>query len=148
MNTIKNKKILYLGNQPVSNRYKRKKDQHTMRVNLKLVQEYDTGLIKLSNPVDPRYLMPKVSWLTYNEPEEHLDMVVSEINETNEMSSSKSFVLIMTLTSSNTKLSPVLDLARSSLVTIMNKLNSPTASNTTDFVADTAATEVHQLLHI
>ncbi len=67
-------------------------------------------------------------------------MVVSEINETNEMSSSKSFVLIMTLTSSNTKLSPVLDLARSSLVTIMNKLNSPTASNTTDFVADTAAT--------
>jgi hypothetical protein len=67
-------------------------------------------------------------------------MVVSEINETNEMSGSKSFVLIMTLTTSNTKLSPVLDLARSSLVSVMNRLNSPTAVNTTDFVADTAAT--------
>jgi hypothetical protein len=80
MNTNKNKKLLYLGNQPVSNRYKRKKDQYTMKVNLKLVQEHDTGLIKLSNPVNPKYLMPKVSWLTYNEPEEHLDRVVTEIN--------------------------------------------------------------------
>ena len=67
-------------------------------------------------------------------------MVVSEINETNEMNSSKSFVTIMTMTTANTKVSPILDLARSSLIAIMNKLNSPTASNTTDFVADTAAT--------
>ena len=67
-------------------------------------------------------------------------MVVSEINETNEMSGSKSFVLIMTMTTNNDKISPVLDLARSSLVAVSNRLNSPTASNTTDFVAETAAT--------
>ncbi len=76
----KDKSILNLGNQPVSNRFKRKIDQKTLNVKLKLIQEIETGLIRLNKPTNPKYLMPKVNWITYNEPEEHLDLIVDEIN--------------------------------------------------------------------
>ena len=67
-------------------------------------------------------------------------MVASEINETNEMSSQKSFWNIITLNTTNTKVSPVLDTQRMSAFTITNRLNQPTSSNTPSFVADTAST--------
>ena len=68
-------------------------------------------------------------------------MVASEINETNEsISGGKSFYTILELTTTNTKLSPVLDTQRMSAFTIQNRLNQPTSSNTPDFVADTANT--------
>ena len=44
------------------------------------------------------------------------------------------------MTTTNTKLSPVLDTQRMSGFTIQNRLNSPTSSNTPSFVADTAST--------
>jgi len=66
-------------------------------------------------------------------------MVASEINETNEsISGGKSFYTILELTTTNTKLSPVLDTQRMSAFTIQNRLNQPTSSNTPDFVDDTA----------
>ena len=64
--------------------------------------------------------------------------VMSEINETNEMSGSKSFWTILEFSSTNTKLSPVLDTQRMSAFVISNRLNNPTSSNTPDYVADTA----------
>ena len=68
-------------------------------------------------------------------------MVASEINETNEsISGGKSFYTILELTTSNTKLSPVLDTQRISAFTIQNRLNNPSSSNTPDFVTDTANT--------
>ena len=67
-------------------------------------------------------------------------MVASEINETNEMSGQKSFWNIITLNTTNTKLSPVLDTQRMSAFTITNRLNQPISSNTPSFVADTAST--------
>ena len=67
-------------------------------------------------------------------------MVASEINETNEMSSQKSFWNVITLNTTNTKVSPVLDTQRMSAFTITNRLNQPTSSNTPSFVADTAST--------
>ena len=67
-------------------------------------------------------------------------MVASEINETNEMSSQKSFWNIITLNTTNTKVSPVLDTQRMSAFTITNRLNQPTSSNTPSFVANTAPT--------
>ena len=67
-------------------------------------------------------------------------MVASEINETNEMSSQKSFWNIITLNTANTKVSPVLDTQRMSAFTITNRLNQPTSSNTPSFVADTEST--------
>lgn len=67
-------------------------------------------------------------------------MVASAINETNEMSGSKSLFLNLTLSTTSTKLSPVLDVKRISMVAVQNRLNNPTAGNTPNFVSDTAAT--------
>ena len=67
-------------------------------------------------------------------------MVASAINETNEMGGSKSFWNIVTLSTKNTKVSPVLDTQRMSAYTITKRLNNPTSGNTPDFVADTAST--------
>ena len=68
-------------------------------------------------------------------------MVASEINETNEsISGGKSFYTILELTTTNTKLSPVLDTQRMSAFTIQNRLNNPSSSNTPDFVTDTTNT--------
>ena len=66
--------------------------------------------------------------------------VMSEINETNGMSGNKSLWTILELSTTNTKLSPVLDTQRMSAFTITNRLNNPTVSNTPDYVSDTAAT--------
>ena len=66
--------------------------------------------------------------------------VMSGINEINEMSSQKSFWLNLKLTTSNTKVSPVLDTQRMSAFVISNRLNNPNTSNTPDFVDDIAST--------
>ena len=63
--------------------------------------------------------------------------VCSRVNETSKLNGALSLITQLSLTSSNTKLSPVVDLARISAVTVQNRLNSPTTSNHPDFVADT-----------
>ena len=67
---------------------------------------------------------------------EETKLVASEINETNEMAGSKSLFVDCSLTTENTRLSPVIDTARTSMITIQNRLNSPTTGNTPDFVND------------
>jgi len=71
-------------------------------------------------------------------------MVASEINESGDTvlgvtakGVGKSFYTILEMTTTNTKLSPVLDTQRMSAFTISNRLNSPTSSNTPDYLADT-----------
>jgi hypothetical protein len=66
-------------------------------------------------------------------------MVASDINQTNEMSGSKSLFVDCTLTSSNTRLSPVIDTSRISMITVQNRVNSPTSLNTPSFVNDEAS---------
>jgi hypothetical protein len=68
------------------------------------------------------------------------NMIASSINETNEMSGQKSLFVVLSLSSSNTKLSPVLDTQRMSAITVSNRLNNPTVGNTPDFIDDTAPT--------
>jgi hypothetical protein len=63
-------------------------------------------------------------------------MVASTINETNEMSGSKSLFLNLEFRTTNTKLSPVLDVQRMSAITVQNRLNNPTSGNTPNFVDD------------
>jgi len=63
-------------------------------------------------------------------------MVASTINETNEMTGNKSLFVTMSLTTTNTKLSPVIDLQRVSAFTIQNRLNDPQISDV-NYVADT-----------
>ena len=65
-------------------------------------------------------------------------MVASAINETNEMSGVKSLFVNIEMETTNTKVSPVIDLQRVSAYTIQNRLNNPTTGNTPDFVDDTA----------
>ena len=69
-------------------------------------------------------------------------MVASSINETNEMSGSKSFSTTLTIfTPTNSgNLSPVIDTKRMSLFLIQNRLNNPISGTTPDFVAETANT--------
>ena len=50
-------------------------------------------------------------------------MIASTINETNEISGSKSFFLDVNLSTSNDNLSPIIDLDRKSVVAFTNKLN-------------------------
>jgi hypothetical protein len=67
-------------------------------------------------------------------------MVASTINETNEMSGSKSLFVTLEFNTENTKLSPVLDTQRMSAITVQNRLNNPTSGNTPNFVDDEQAT--------
>ena len=66
-------------------------------------------------------------------------MIASSINETNEMSGSKSFCLTVSLftplMASNQ--SPVIDTRRMSLIPIQNRLNNPISGTTPDFVEET-----------
>ena len=66
-------------------------------------------------------------------------LVASQINETNEMSGSKSLFVNLTLSSLSSKLSPVIDIKRMSMVAVQNRLNNPTAGNTPNFVDDTVS---------
>jgi hypothetical protein len=66
-------------------------------------------------------------------------MIASSINETNEMSSSKSFCLTVSLftpfMASNQ--SPVIDTKRMSLICVQNRLNNPVSGTTPDFTEET-----------
>ena len=66
-------------------------------------------------------------------------MVASSINETNEMSGSKSFSMsiAMSTPADNNNISPVIDTARLSLFLIQNRLNNPISGTTPDFTAET-----------
>jgi len=66
-------------------------------------------------------------------------MVASDINQTNEMAGSKSLFINLSMTTTSTNLSPVLDVARMSMVAVQNRLNQPTVGNTPNFIDDTAS---------
>jgi hypothetical protein len=69
-------------------------------------------------------------------------MIASSINETNEMSSSKSFTTTLTMFTPTgvANLSPVIDTKRMSITLIQNRLNNPVSGTTPDFVAETVNT--------
>jgi hypothetical protein len=66
-------------------------------------------------------------------------MVTSAINEENELASLKSYETQLTLTSETSDISPVIDMERSSLLTVSNRLNNIDSSSdiypTTDYVS-------------
>ena len=67
-------------------------------------------------------------------------MVASQINETNNMGGYKSLYTNLTLSTTNTKVSPVIDTSRMSMIAVQNRLNQPTSGNTPNFIEDTAPT--------
>jgi len=70
-------------------------------------------------------------------------MIASSINETNELSSLRSYQTELTLTSKTEALSPVLDLDRSSIITVSNRLNNVDSSSdvypTSEYVSSESA---------
>jgi hypothetical protein len=69
-------------------------------------------------------------------------MIASAINETNEMSSSKSYTTTLTIftPTGQDNVSPVIDTKRMSLILVQNRLNNPVSGTTPDFVAETTNT--------
>jgi len=69
-------------------------------------------------------------------------MIASAINETNEMSSSKSFNMNISISTptANNNISPVIDTQRLSAFLIQNRLNNPISGTTPDFTAETTNT--------
>ena len=66
--------------------------------------------------------------------------VASSINETTHLSSTKSLFYDIVLQTANANVSPVIDLARTNIFCTHNRLDNPTSSNRTGFVAETDPT--------
>ena len=68
-------------------------------------------------------------------------MICSSINETNELSTAKSFELNLSMTTTKSNLSPVIDLDKASIITIANRLDNVDSSSdiypTSEFVPAT-----------
>jgi hypothetical protein len=67
-------------------------------------------------------------------------LVASDINQTNEMSGSKSLFTNITISTSNKNVSPVIDVKRINAFAISNRLNNPTVSSTDTFTGDNSTT--------
>jgi hypothetical protein len=68
--------ILDVGPQPISNRFLRTPDEPEERFPLALRQCGACGVVQIDTPVPARALVPPYDWITYNEPEGHLDELV------------------------------------------------------------------------
>ena len=73
------KLLLDLGLQPIANRYLQNSADEEKLFSLKLGQCQKTGLIQLIDPVPYEELVPRYDWITYTEPEDHLDDMVKRI---------------------------------------------------------------------
>ena len=74
--------LLDLGLQPVSNRYLQSLKQSEEYFVLKLGQNHSNGQIQLIDPFPQYELKPRYDWITYNEPEAHLDGLVEALSST------------------------------------------------------------------
>ena len=76
-NTLSVQPLLELGPQPISNRYLASPAGTEFLHDLTLGYCERCELAQLVNPVPARELLPPYGWVTYNEPERHLDQLVS-----------------------------------------------------------------------
>ena len=78
-------------------------------------------------------------------------IIASRINETNQLSNypgSKSLTLEMTFSTKDPKVSPMVDLDRVNIITIMTRLNSPVQNYSTDFRVNTLVDDPHAAIYI
>jgi C-methyltransferase-like protein/putative zinc binding protein/methyltransferase family protein len=68
--------LVDVGPQPIANRFLRTPDEHEERFPIALRQCRACGLVQIENPVPARALVPPYDWVTYSEPEAHLDGLV------------------------------------------------------------------------
>lgn len=74
-----NRILLDAGTWPISNRYLSRPDEPQERYPYVLGQCQKSGLISLLTPFPVEALVPRVSWMVYNEPEAHLDQMVEQL---------------------------------------------------------------------
>lgn len=74
-------RLLELGPQPPSNRFVREGERQTDRHPLTLGQCGRCGLLQLIDPMSPDMVRARFDWITYNEPEGHLDQVADRIRD-------------------------------------------------------------------
>jgi C-methyltransferase-like protein/putative zinc binding protein/methyltransferase family protein len=68
--------LIDIGPQPISNRFLRTPAEREEQFPIALQQCEACGLIQIERPVPASALIPPYDWITYNEPEGHLDGVV------------------------------------------------------------------------
>jgi SAM-dependent methyltransferase len=71
--------LLNCGAQPPSNRFVKLGENEQDRYSLRLAQCQDCALIQLQDPMPPAMVKSRFEWLTYNEPEGHLDTLVEHL---------------------------------------------------------------------
>ena len=71
--------LLDFGPQPISNRYLTKSGEPEYRHRLALGVCRRCGLVQLTDPAPAAELAPRVDWITYNEPEGHLESLADII---------------------------------------------------------------------
>jgi hypothetical protein len=69
-------RLLDVGSQPISNRFLRTPTEAEERFPIALQQCNACGLVQIENPVPASALVPSYDWITYKEPEGHLDALV------------------------------------------------------------------------
>ncbi|MFH2091040.1 MAG: methyltransferase domain-containing protein [Pseudomonadota bacterium] len=71
--------ILDFNQQPVCNRFLLNKGDQERKFPLKMGQCFSCGLIQLINPLPAAHIHPRVGWIHYSEPEDHLVDVAEKI---------------------------------------------------------------------
>jgi hypothetical protein len=71
--------LLDAGVHPVSNRYLRNSDEEETLYPFGLSQCRTCGLVQLTTPFPISELIPRYDWITYREPEDHLDSLVDSL---------------------------------------------------------------------
>jgi hypothetical protein len=71
--------LLDLGSQPVANRFIKNPSEPELRHQLKVVLCGNCGTTQLESPIPSEQLVPLFDWITYREPEEHLDALVQQM---------------------------------------------------------------------
>ena len=74
------KALLNLGSQPISNRFLIDSSDPKPTYQLAVNQCFGCGLVQINNPVSVSEIVPRFGWITYNEPEAHLDQLVEKIS--------------------------------------------------------------------
>ena len=84
--------VLDAGQQPISSRYLKTHNEKEELYNLKLHQCLSCGLVQLIDYVPVEKLQPIYKWVTYNEPEGHLDDVVNQLSQLKGINSESSIL--------------------------------------------------------
>lgn len=71
--------LIDAGPQPIGNRYLRSAEEPELRHPMRVAQCPGCGVVQLVDPVPAAELVPPFDWITYNEPEGHLDDLAGRI---------------------------------------------------------------------